>query len=194
MTTPASRSATLADLLAIPEEARSHELIDGEIVRKADPSGEHGAAQSGVVGWLQWPFSRAPGGRGPGGWWFATEVEILLSTGDLVRPDIAGWRRERVPERPTGFPVHARPDWVCEILSPSTAGMDRVTKLRIYQRAEIGHYWMVDPREETLLVMRWSEAGYVTVLAARRGDVVRAEPFDAIEIEVGTLFGDDPSR
>lgn len=194
VTSAAKRSATLEDFLAIPEEERFHELVDGEIVRKADPSGEHGGSQSGVVGWLQWPFQRPPGRGGPGGWWFGTEVEVLLSTGDVVRPDVVGWRRENVPERPTGFPVRHRPDWICEILSPTNASHDRVKKLRIYHRAQVGHYWMVDPREESLLVMRWSEPGYVTVLAAGRGDTVRAEPFEAIELEVGTLFGDDPTR
>jgi Uma2 family endonuclease len=194
VTSAAKRSATLTEFLAIPEEQRFHELVDGEIVRKADPSGEHGGSQAGIVGWLQWPFQRPPGRGGPGGWWFGTEVEVLLTTGDVVRPDVVGWRREHVPERPTGFPVKHRPDWICEVLSPANASHDRVKKLRLYHRAQVGHYWIVDPREESLLVMRWSDPGYVVVLAARRGDSVRAEPFDAIEIEVGTLFGDDPSR
>lgn len=187
------RAATLDDFLAIAEDARFHELIAGNIVRKADPTGEHGGSQSGIVGWIQWPFQRPPGRGGPGGWWFATEVEILLATGDVVRPDVCGWRRETCPERPTGFPVRQRPDWICEILSPSNASHDRVTKLRIYHQTVVGHYWIVDPREASLSVMRWSEAGYVTVLAAGTGETVRAEPFDAIEIEVATLFGADPS-
>lgn len=193
MTSAAERHATIEDLLAIPEGERFHELVGGELIRKADPSGDHGGAQSGLVGWLQWPFQRPPGRGGPGGWWFATEVEVQLATGDVVRPDVAGWRRERVPERPTGFPVTHRPDWVCEVLSPSNASHDRVRKLGLYHRVEVPHYWIVDPREESLSVMRWSSDGYVTVLAARRGETVRAEPFDAIAIEVGTLFGDDPS-
>ncbi len=191
----AERVATIEDFLAIAEDERFHELVGGEIVRKADPSGDHGDSQSGVVGWLKWAFQRPPGHGGPGGWWFATEVEVQLeATGDIVRPDVIGWRRERVPERPTGFPVMHRPDWICEVLSPSNASHDRVRKLGVYHRAEVPHYWIVDPREETLTVMRWSSEGYVTVRAARRGEVVRAEPFDAIEIEVGTLFGDDPTR
>jgi Uma2 family endonuclease len=193
VTSAAERYATIEDLLAIPEEERFHELVEGVLVRKADPSGDHGDSQSGVVGWLKWPFQRPSGRGGPGGWWFATEVEVVLSTGDVVRPDVTGWRRERVPERPIGFPVTHRPDWVCEVLSPSNASHDRVRKLGLYHRVEVPHYWIVDPREESLSVMRWSADGYVTVLAARRGETVRAEPFDAIAIEVGTLFGDDPS-
>lgn len=185
-------SATLADFLAIPEEQRFHELLSGEIVEKAEPSGEHGDAQSGVVGALRLPFQRPVGRGGPGGWWILTEVEVLLETGDLVRPDVAGWRRDRHPERPSGTPVRARPDWICEVVSPSNASTDRVRKIRIYHQASIPHYWHADPRDGTLTVMRWTDAGYTTVLAAQRGDTVGAEPFEAVELDVGTLFGDDP--
>lgn len=189
----AKRRATRDDFFAIPEEERFHELVDGELVRKADPSGEHGDAQGGVIAHVRPTYQRPPGPGGPGGWWFATEVEVELASGDVVRPDVAGWRRERVPARPTGSPVRDRPDWVCEVLSPSNARHDLVKKQRLYHHAAIGHYWIVDPRQATFEVKRWSAPGYVTVLAAERGETVRAEPFDAIALEVGTLFGDDPS-
>lgn len=193
MSSRAPKRATIDDLLAIPEDERFHELIDGVLVRKADPSGEHGDGQSGVVGWIRLPFQRPPGRGGPGGWWILTEVEVRLPSGDVVRPDVTGWRRERVPARPTGFPIEHRPDWVCEVLSPSNPSMDRVKKLGLYHREQIPHYWIVDPRERVLTVMRWTDSGYVTILAAEPGQAVRAEPFDQIEIEVGTLFGDDPA-
>ena len=109
-----------------------------------------------------------------------------------MRPDVLGWRRERCPERPTGIPVKILPDWVCEVLSRTNATTDTVKKLRLYHRVALPHYWIVDPAEATLTVMRWSEAGFVTLMRAERGEVVRAEPFHAIEIAVGTLFGDDP--
>ncbi len=191
MPSSARRTATLADLFAIPEETRFHELIGGEIVRKATPSGEHGNAQGGVVGSLRAPFQRPPGRGGPGGWWIGTEIEVLLGA-DLARPDVVGWRRERSPTMPTGTPVELRPDWVCEVISPSNASTDTVKKLRLYRAAGIPHYWLVDPRDKTLTVLRWSEAGYTTVLAAEGGEVVRAEPFEAIELDVGAIFGDDP--
>lgn len=192
MSTPTQKRATIEDFLAIPESERFHELIDGLLVRKADPSGEHGDGQSGVIAWLKHPFQRPPGRGGPGGWWIFSEVEVRLSTGEIVRPDVVGWRRETMPS-PVGFPIDARPDWVCEVLSPSNPAHDRVTKLHVYHREHVGHYWIVDPRDQTVTVLRWSEPGYVMVLAAKRDQRVRAEPFDAIEIEVGTLFGDDPS-
>ena len=193
MSQSARRPATLDDFWAIPESERFHELVGGELIPKAAPSGEHGNAQAGVVAAVLPPFQRKPGGGGPGGWWIATEVEVLLSTSDVVRPDVLGWRRERCLERPTGTPVKVRPDWICEVVSQSNATDDTVKKLRLYQRAAIPHYWIVDPRDATMTVMRWSEDGYITLLRAERGETARAEPFDAIEFAVGALFGDDPA-
>lgn len=192
MSQSARRGASLDDFFAIPEEERFHELVAGELIQKAAPTGEHGDAQAGVVGAVRPAFQRKPGGGGPGGWWIATEVEVLLETREVVRPDVLGWRRERCPERPTGTPVKLRPDWICEVVSPGNAKDDTIKKLRLYHHAAVPHYWIVDPRDATLTVMRWSEDGYVTIMRAERGEVVRAEPFDAVELAVGTLFGDDP--
>ena len=192
MSQSARRKATLEDFWAIPEAQRFHELIGGELIEKATPSGEHGDAQAGVVGAVRGPFQRSSNRGGPGGWWIATEVEVLLDATEIVRPDVAGWRRSNSPERPTGFPIKVCPDWICEVVSPSNETNDTIKKLRLYHRVRVGHYWLVDPRTATMTVMRWSEAGYITLLRAERGEVVRAEPFEAIEIAVGTLFGDDP--
>ena len=186
-------NATTADLLAIPQDIRYHELIAGEIVQKATPSGEHGAAQR-KLGTLIDPFDRRPGSRWPGGWWLVTEVEIELDLHETYRPDLAGWRRERVPERPRGSPITIRPDWIGEILSPTNSGNDRVTKLNAYHQFAVPHYWIVDPGDETLSVFRWTATGYLLVLAARTGDRVRAEPFDAVEIEIGEIFGHEPTE
>lgn len=192
MSQSARRGATLDDFWAIPEDERFHELIGGELTRKAAPSGEHADAQGGVIGAVRPPFQRKPGGGGPGGWWILPEVEIEIETGEIIRPDVAGWKRERCPERPAGFPIQLGPDWICEVVSPGNATDDTVKKLRLYHRVHIPHYWIVDPRDATLTVMRWSQDGCVTLGRAERGEIVRAEPFEAIEIAVGTLFGDDP--
>ena len=192
MTGSARRPATADDFWAIPDAVRFHEFIGGEVIEKAAPSGERGDAQAGVVGAVRSPFQRARGRGGPGGWWIATEVEVRFAAGEVVRPDVAGWRRDRCPERPTGMPIEVAPDWICEVVSPSNATDDTVRKLRLYQRVAIPHYWLVDPRDATLTVMRWSPDGYVTVMRAERGEVVRPEPFEAIELAIGTLFGDDP--
>lgn len=192
MSESARRHATVEDFWAIPEGARFHEFIGGQVIEKATPSGEHGDAQAGIVASVRSPFQRGRGRGGPGGWWILTEVEVRLLTGEIVRPDVVGWRRERSPERPIGTPVELLPDWICEVVSPSNANDDTVKKLRLYHTVAVPHYWLVDPRDSTLTVMRWSADGYVTVTRAERGDVVRAEPFEAIELVVGTLFGDDP--
>ena len=187
----ARRPATLEDLYAIPEEERHHELIDGELVEKASPSGEHGTAQR-KLGVFVDPYDRRPGGGAPGGWWLMAEVEVEMGQ-ELYRPDVVGWRRDRVPERPRGFPVRIRPDWIAEILSPTNSGNDRVKKLNRYHAHSVPHYWLIDPVEENLAVYRWTDQGYLLVLAAAADERVRAEPFDALELAVGELFGDDAS-
>ena len=188
----ARRPATFEDLLAIPEDERFHELIDGEIVEKTAPSGEHANAEGAVLGAVRPAFHRRSGGGGlPGGWWILIEVDVQLGR-DIVRPDIAGWRRDTCPEPPSGFPVQPRPDWVCEIVSPAKPQRDTVKKVRLYHAAQVPYYWLVDPKLATLTVMHWRDDGYLTLLVAERGETVRARPFDAIEIAVGTLLGDDP--
>jgi Uma2 family endonuclease len=181
----------VADLLAIPEEERFHEIIDGELVRKAMPSGAHGGAQARVTTRISGAYDRRPGGRWPGGWRFATEAEIQLEEHHVYRPDVCGWRRDRMAALPRETPIMVRPDWVCEILSPSNSRNDLVKKMRTYQRCQVPHYWVVDPHQETLTVHRWMPDGYLLVLAAERPDRVKAEPFDAIELSVAVLFGDD---
>jgi Uma2 family endonuclease len=185
----ASAVMTLADLLAKPEQGRGYEIVDGTIFEK-DASAEHGVAQS-RMGRVLSPFDRGPGGRLPGGWWFATEVLIAFETTQMLRPDVSGWRRERMPERPSGTVVSLMPDWICEILSPSNASNDTVKKKRVYHRCRVPHYWLLDPVQETLSVLRWRPEGYVEVLSAIRGERIRAEPFDVVEIDVGIFFGDD---
>ena len=186
---PAVKRATVADLLAIPEDHRHHELIDGILVEKEAASGRHGRAQLRLARRLG-PYDRKPGGRWPGGWWFATEVEVQLGTSDVFRPDIAGWRLERLASPPEDVPIVVKPDWVCEVLSTNKRN-DLVKKKRAYHKHEVGHYWIVDPTEETLAVHRWHPDGYVEVLIADRDERGRAEPFESIELRVGVLFDDD---
>jgi Uma2 family endonuclease len=182
--------ATLADLLAIPEEERRRfELIEGAITDRGASSGEHGRAQGRLSRYVG-PFDRRPGGRWPGGWWFGTEIDVYFDADDTFRPDVAGWRRDRVPEFPRGVPVMERPDWVCEILSTNKRN-DLIKKKRVYHRHQVPHYWIIDPGEETLTVYRRATDGYTEILLAERADVVRAEPFEAVPLKVGFIFGDD---
>lgn len=183
--------ASLTDLLAISEDQRFHEILDGELVRKAMPSGRHGRVQRVLGGRIGDPYDRRPGGLLPGGWWIVTEVEVQFAEDQVYRPDVLGWRRERLPELPQTMPILVRPDWVCEVLSPSNARNDRVKKMRVYQRCGVPHYWMVDPEDQALSVYRWTSEGYLLTLTAERGERVRAEPFGEVELDVDALFGDE---
>lgn len=184
--------ASLDELAAIPAEERWHEILDGELVERALPTPRHGSAQRRLSARVD-PYDRRRKGDAdrPGGWWFATEVEIAFAEHQVLRPDLAGWRRERVPEPPDEWPCRARPDWVAEVLSKGSERRDLLTKMSIYHAFEVPHYWVLDPEEGRLRVHRWQPQGYLVVLDARRGQRVRAEPFEAIEISVGGLFDDE---
>jgi Uma2 family endonuclease len=190
-TAPALTAATLDDLLAIPAAERCHEIVDGELVRKAMPSGPHGRAQFRLGTEIGGPYDRRAGRGGPGGWIFATEVEIKFEAHNVFRPDVAGWRRERITRLPVETPLPVRPDWICEVLSPWNKQNDLFKKLRVYQRCEVAHYWIIDPDAETLAVYRWNPDGYLLVLTAVGQERFRAEPFDAVELSVHELIAGD---
>lgn len=187
---PKLSHATLADLLALPEdELKRYELIEGALMERGAASATHGSVQfklSGAIG----PFDRRPGGRWPGGWWFGIEVDIHFDENNTLKPDVSGWRRDRVPERPREVPVMVRPDWVCEVLSTNKRN-DLIKKKRVYHRHHVPHYWILDPVEESLTVLRWTPDGYVEILVAERGEEVRAEPLEVMALKVGVLFGDE---
>ncbi len=126
----------------------------------------------------------------PGGWWLVYEPELHLAA-DVIVPDWAGWRRERVPKFPTGAFSTVAPDWVCEIVSPSTAALDRGKKLATYAREAVSYAWLIDPVPRTLEVLHL-EFGRWSILATHIGDdVVRAEPFADIEIPLANLWPDE---
>lgn len=182
--------ATFADLEALGDDV-SAEIIHGAIVEKAMPTMEHGRSQLMVGRVLGRRFDRRPGGRWPGGWWFGTEVDVEYETHEIFRHDLVGWRRDRVPACPQGRPIRIRPDWVCEMLSPSNEKRDLIDKMRVLQLAGVPHYWIGNPQDKTLVVHRWEPKGYMIVLAASSADVVNAEPFEAIELRVSVMFGDE---
>jgi Uma2 family endonuclease len=182
--------SVMAELLALPEEGRGFEMIDGVLTEKPLASGRHGGAQL-KLGVALDPYHRRPGPRGPGGWIFGSEVLVEFDARHVLRPDVAGWRHERLAAFPEEPVLTIIPDWVCEILSPSNARNDTVRKKRVFHRHAVGHYWILDPMRETLSVYRWTDVAYLEVLTAERGERVRAEPFDAVEFDVGVFFGDD---
>ena len=190
--TPTVHLATFADLLLIPEEQRRHEILDGEVVQKALPRAEHSLTQSNINMQLR-DYQRRQGDQSkPGGWWIMTEPTVSMSIHETVQPDVAGWRRERMADGPSGYPLTLRPDWVCEIMSDGDARRrDGLQKRRIYADHDVPHYWLVDTEREMLTVLRLTAECYVEVLTAARKDRVRAEPFDALELQIGVLFGED---
>jgi Uma2 family endonuclease len=187
--TPRSRSATFEDLARLGD-ARV-EIIHGVIVDKALPTMEHADSQVMLSGFVSRRFRRGGGGRWPGGWWIATEIDVEYEAHQIFRHDVAGWRRDRVPERPRGRPVRFRPNWVAEIVSPSNERRDLVDKFDVLRRSEVPYYWLLKPEEKVLVVHRLDPPDYVVALTATSGQTVRAEPFDAVELGVGILFGDE---
>lgn len=188
---PAVRYATYADLLALPDEVRA-EILDGEITTLPAPRPRHSKSQGAIRNFIGGPFDDDDGFGGPGGWWIFVEVDVQLG-GNIVRPDLAGWRRERLPE-PDVRPISVTPDWVCEILSDSNEAHDRVTKRRLYAAHCVDHYWIVDPLARTLEAFslegnRWVEAGSFDELAT-----ARIPPFEAVELPIGRLFLPRPTN
>jgi Uma2 family endonuclease len=185
MSTPLKKDATYDDLCAVPENFVA-EILGGELYASPRPGLLHAHAASVLGAELGGPFHR--GRQGPGGWLLLDEPELHLNA-DVLVPDIAGWRRERLPTIPAAAHLTLPPDWLCEVLSPSTETIDRVKKLEIYAREGVGYVWLLNPVLQTLEVLhlekqRWS------LLAAHEGStLVRAEPFDAIELELGALWG-----
>lgn len=184
MSSGAPRDATLADLEALPEGATG-EILDGELLVQPRPTSIHLRSATALTGELSGPFDRGRGG--PGGWVLLAEPELHLGA-DVLVPDLAGWRRERMPALPDAPFFTLPPDWVCEVLSPRTARFDRVRKPRIYGRESVTWYWLIDPVGETLEVLRWSGDAYVVAATHEGADVVRAPPFDAIELELAVLW------
>jgi len=178
--------ATYADIVALPENVVG-EIVDGELHVSPRPAPPHAVAASALGEELGPPFKRGQGG--PGGWIILDEPEIHLAN-DVVVPDLAGWRRHRMPERPTTPYATVAPDWVCEVLSPSTARLDRTQKLWIYGRERVPHVWFIDPIEQLLEVLRLDGETYRIVLSAGAEQRVRAEPFDAIELDLAVLWAD----
>ncbi len=181
---PAKRRASYDDLLTVPESLIA-EIIDGDLVTQPRPASPHARAASRLGIDLGGPFDR--GRSGPGGWILLDEPELHLH-GDVLVPDLAGWRRERMPEMPRAAAFELAPDWVCEVLSPSTAATDRTAKLRIYAREQVAHVWLVDPDARTLEAYRREQRQWLLLGTWRDSEHVRAEPFEVFELELGALW------
>jgi len=186
---PVPKPATYADVEALPDHVVG-EILDGELYASPRPRLRHAMAATRLTGRLSPPFDDGEGG--PGGWWLLMEPELHLGE-DVVVPDLAGWRRERLPAVPDEPYLELAPDWVCEILSPSTERIDRGLKLAIYAREKVPHAWLVNPATRTLEVLRLAGDEWLIATVHSDADRVRAEPFDAIELDLAGLWGETPA-
>jgi Uma2 family endonuclease len=178
------KRAKYEDVLNAPENQVA-EILDGELFLSPRPTLHHAAAQGALYGML-WPrFDQ--GERGPGGWHILPEPELHLEAAVVV-PDLAAWRVERLPSLPDRPWLDLAPDWVCEVLSPSTERTDRSRKLRTYAAAGVGHAWLVKPGDRTLEVLRLRDGAWTILGVWEDAAVVRAEPFEAIEVDLGRLW------
>lgn len=182
MSTP-RRKATYDDLCAVPERFVA-ELVGGELVTSPRPALPHALATSAIGGQLFDRFNGPPGDPDrPGGWWILDEPELHLGD-DVLVPDLAGWRRSRMPSLSNVVGVAVAPDWVCEVVSPTTSVLDRRRKMPIYARVRVGHLWLVDPLHTTLELYRLADGAWVHV-GTHTGDVrVRLSPFEEIELDL----------
>lgn len=181
----AIKKAIYEDLYGIPENMIG-EIIDGELIATPRPSPRHAFVASLLGGRLVPHYYFGEGG-GPGGWVILDETEIMLGEHLLV-PDLAGWRKDRFPGMPKENWISAPPDWVCEILSPSTVRLDKKQKMPIYSKHQVQYLWLIDPGIKILDVFRLESGKWFLLASFTENDKARAEPFHEIEIDLGSLW------
>ncbi len=181
----ARKQATYDDLHSVPENMTG-ELIDGELIVTPRPSRKHIYAASAlqIEAGSAYQFGR---GGGPGGWIILLEPEIMLG-GNILVPDLAGWRRERFPVAEETNWIAVPPDWVCEVISPGTIRLDKIRKMSLYGQHRVQYLWLIDPVARTLDVFRLETEKWVVAGFFAHDDKVRAEPFQEVEFELSNLW------
>jgi len=172
------------ELCALPENVVG-EIVNGELIVSPRPASKHARASSSLGSKIFDSYDE--GNTGPGGWWILDEPEIRL-TEDVVVPDIAGWKRERMPVYPDVAQFELSPDWVCEVLSPSTARHDKISKLQLYAENKVPYYWIVDPLNRVLEVLILDGKTYKLGFVFGKDDDVKAPPFNELEFNLGSLW------
>jgi Uma2 family endonuclease len=180
--------ATYQDVLDAPAHMVA-EIIHGALHLQPRPAMPHAIASSTLGGELMNPFQKGRGG--PGGWWIVDEPELHLEA-EIMVPDIAGWRRERMPAPPSGTCVELAPDWVCEVLSPATRTYDLTDKREIYGAQGVRHLWLVDPIARTLEAFERRDGSWMLIAALKHDETVQVAPFEAIAFPLGGLWPDTP--
>jgi Uma2 family endonuclease len=167
------------------------ELIDGEIVKRPMARSEHALIQSSISDEVS-PFKRKDG---LGGWWIMTEISVKYNEHQCPSHDLAGWRKERVPLRPTGI-MNIVPDWVCEITSPRHESKDLFHNFMLLQRSKVPYYWVISPEDKTLIAYRLVDENYHVAFSVERRveqaiDKARIPPFEEVEIDLRYVFGNE---
>jgi Uma2 family endonuclease len=182
-----AKKASYDDLLQVPDHLVA-EILDGELHTTPRPALRHARVATVLGSEIGTPFDRGRGG--PGGWLLLYEPELHLQA-DVVVPDLAGWKKTRLPAVPDAPFLTLAPDWVCEVLSPSTERIDRTTKLAIYAREKVPHVWLINPAAETLEVFALASDRWTLVGAHAGAAVLRAEPFEAVDFDLAALWTTD---
>ena len=185
MAETAKKLATYDDLYNIPANMTG-EIIDGELFVSPRPSVEHTRVAS-TLGYAIGPSYDFGEGGGPGGWIILDETEIKLEEDTFV-PDIAGWKKERFLKPKSQNWVSVTPDWVCEVISPSSFRHDRITKMGLYAKHRIPYFWLIDPRDRLLQVFKLEAGGWLIIGNYAENEKVRAKPFQEIEIDLTNLW------
>ncbi len=186
MNQPAKKLTLYEELMSLPERLTG-EILNGQLHAQPRPSGSHGLAESALEYELFGPFHKGRGG--PGGWWILVEPEVhFIRDTEVAVPDIAGWKRERMPDIPDDHRFEVVPDWVCEILSPSTASKDREIKMPLYAHYGVSYVWLIDPIKKTLeayelIDEQWAETGQFKDKAS-----ISVKPFEAISFNLNDLW------
>ncbi|MEM1035339.1 MAG: Uma2 family endonuclease [Pseudomonadota bacterium] len=183
MADTAFKRATYEDILALPENVVG-EIVNGVLHVQPRPAPAHVITASKLSGELEPPFGKAKGG--PGGWVFATEPELHLGA-EVMVPDMAGWRKEAFELPQTAF-FEQPPDWICELLSPSTARHDRINKMTHYREFGVVYAWLIDPVAKTLEAYRVSDGQWLQIAALGEKGSVKVDPFDAISFNLEALW------
>jgi Uma2 family endonuclease len=172
------RPATRADLEALPQDVKG-EIIDGELYVQPRQRARHARVEGAIVGATHGPYDIGRGG--PGGWWILPEPGVELPGSPEFSPDVAGWRRERLPELPSDESIQVAPDWICEVLSPSTRGYDLIKKRPFYARIGVSWLWYVDVEARSVTVSQLRDGAWVELAVHGDDERVRLQPFPEVE-------------
>jgi Uma2 family endonuclease len=175
----------LAALAALPPGVRG-EVIDGNLYTFPRPRGGHQRAAGRLFADVEGPFERTRGG--PGGWVLLVEPGLALPGAAEIVPDVAGWRAERFPARGLDQPLDVVPDWVCEVLSPSTRRHDVLVKRPYYEKVGVRHHWMVDLEAHTVSVFELDAGRWLEVGVFGDDTAARLSPFDAVPLDVSSWW------